>query len=252
MDTNNTLPETTSDQPVTPSVPPSASYAVPVSIIIAGGLIALAVFYNDGGTGAKKPKSGITDDQPTGVMEPVSSSDHILGNPSAAVKVVEYSDFECPFCKQFHPTMQQVMNEYGKDGRVAWVYRHLPLDSLHPKARKEAEASECVAKIGGNDKFWAYVNRIFEITPSNNGLDLAEIPKIVDYIGVNTSAFESCFTSGEFATKISESVTEATNAGAHGTPYSIVITASGKQFTINGSQPYTVVKQIIDGALAAK
>lgn len=109
-----------------------------------------------------------TSDESSNVRS-VGDSDHLRGDPKATVKVVEFSDLECPFCKNFHRTMQQVMEEYSD--KVAWVYRHFPLDSLHPKARKEAEATECAAELQGNDGFWAYVDKLFEITPSNNGLD---------------------------------------------------------------------------------
>ena len=148
--------------------------------------------------------------------------------------------------------MQQVMNEYGKDGKVAWVYRHLPLDSLHPKARKEAEATECVFKLGGNEKFWAYLNKIFEITPANNGLAPSLLPKLATDLGIDRAAFEQCLSSGEFAQAITKSVEEATKAGAQGTPYSLVVTKSGKKLPINGALPYESVKQIIDSALAEK
>ncbi len=78
--------------------------------------------------------------------------DHIRGNPDAPVTLVEYSDFECPFCKRFHPTVKRIVDEYG--GRVRWVYRHFPLDEIHPvKARREAAAAECAAELGGNDAF---------------------------------------------------------------------------------------------------
>ena len=105
-------------------------------------------------------------------LDPVTPADHILGNPNAEVFIVEYSDLECPFCKQFHKSMLEIMSEYGAEGKVAWVYRHFPLDQLHSKARKEAEATECATELGGNDAFWEYTNKIFEITPSNNGLNL--------------------------------------------------------------------------------
>ena len=229
------------------------TYVVPASIVIAGALIALAVLY-DGKSGNVKPDNGTAavNDTLTGVMKPVSAEDHILGNPDAALKIVEYSDSECPFCKRFHVTMKQIMEEYGSDGRVAWVYRHLPLDSIHPKARKEAEATECAAKLGGNEKFWAYVDRIFEITPSNNGLDPNELPKIAEYVGLDRGAFESCLASGEFSQKVADSIQEATNAGARGTPYSIVVTKDGKQSLINGAQPYEAVKAILEEAIAAQ
>jgi protein-disulfide isomerase len=104
-------------------------------------------------------------------LDPVTEKDHIAGNPSADLILVEYSDPECPFCKKFHTTMLQVMDTYGKDGKVAWVYRHFPLDAIHSKARKEAEAIECAGELGGNDKLWAYLNKLEEITPANNQLD---------------------------------------------------------------------------------
>src|SRR3989344_1332658 len=115
-------------------------------------------------------------------MKPVSDSDHILGDKNAPVKIVEFSDTECPFCKRFHVTMQQVVKD--SNGQTAWVYRHFPLDQLHSKARKEAEATECVAELGGNEKFWAYLNRIMEVTPSNNGLDPAELLNTAAYVGL--------------------------------------------------------------------
>lgn len=104
-------------------------------------------------------------------IDPVTPKDHISGNPQADLMIVEYSDPECPFCKRFHETMTQTMSEYGKSGKVAWVYRHFPLDSIHSKARKESEAIECAGEIGGNDKFWEYMNKLMEITPSNNQFD---------------------------------------------------------------------------------
>src|SRR5574343_1436136 len=105
---------------------------------------------------------------------------------------VEYSDTECPFCKQFHSTLRQMMDEYGKDGKVAWVYRHFPIDGLHPKARKEAEATECANELGGPSKFWEYTNMIYERTPGNDGLDPANLPKFAKEIGLDEKAFTEC------------------------------------------------------------
>lgn len=104
-------------------------------------------------------------------VAPVSPDEHIFGNPNASIFIIEYSDLECPFCKRFHETMKQAMEKYGKNGQVAWVYRHFPLDAIHSKARKEAEATECAAEQGGNEMFWKYTNKLMEITPSNNQLD---------------------------------------------------------------------------------
>ena len=148
--------------------------------------------------------------------------------------------------------MQQVIDEYGKKGEVAWVYRHFPLDALHSKARKEAEATECANELGGNVAFWNYIDRLFEVTPSNNGLDLAQLPVIAKNIGLDQSAFKTCLDSGKFADYVSRDLDDARAAGGSGTPYSIVIAANGEKFTINGAQPFEEVKRVIDLALQAK
>lgn len=221
---------------------------IPLSIIVAGGLIAGAIYMTRGGSavnpGQKKvPSSAVT-------IKPVSSDDHIMGNPDAKIIVVEYSDTECPFCKTFHNTMNQIMADYGKDGKVAWVYRHFPLDSIHPKTRKEAEATECAADIGGKDAFWTYINKIFAITPSNNKLDAAELPKIAKEIGLDEKKFNECLSSGKFADKVDAQFQSGVDAGVEGTPYSVIVVKGTKTTVpINGAQSYTTVKSVIDKLL---
>jgi protein-disulfide isomerase len=109
-------------------------------------------------------------------MVPVTAADHIRGDISAPVKIVEYSDLECPFCKRFHTTLQEIMkSSYGTENKVAWVFREFPLAQLHPKAVKEAEAAECVAELGGNEAYWKFIDKVEEVTPGNNKLDEAKI-----------------------------------------------------------------------------
>jgi protein-disulfide isomerase len=230
--------------------------AMPIAVIIAGVLIAGAVIYS-GSKNANSNKVNAPQQQQiaqeTGDLEqmiPVTSEDHIRGDINAPVKIVEYSDTECPFCKRFHTTMQEVYNEYGKTGKVAWVYRHFPLDQLHSKARKEAEATECAAELGGNDKFWEYLDRLMEITPANNGLDPAELPKIAAYVGLNTAKFNECLSSGKYAQKIEQHVQNAQATGGQGTPWSIVVGKNGKKYPLSGAQPISAIKQLID--LASK
>src|SRR3989344_7093206 len=122
--------------------------SVPIAIVVAGALIALSLYYSNPKNSAPIVNNGGT--VIAGVdMRAVSAEDHILGNPNADVIIVEYSDTECPFCKSFHTTLKRVMSEYGNSGKVAWVYRHFPIDQLHSKARKEAEAMECANELGG-------------------------------------------------------------------------------------------------------
>lgn len=227
---------------------------LPVSILIAGVLIAGAVIFtaDSGTTNNNVAPSPEWDQDSTGKVRPVDSTDHILGDPNALVKIIEFSDLECPFCKRFHDTMKQVMEEYGNTSQVAWVYRHFPLDSIHSKARPEAEATECAAELGGNESFWLYVDRIFEITPSNNGLNLNQLPEIAEYIGLDKSEFETCLVSGKYADHIDSDLQDGINTGGRGTPWSIIVAPNGKTFSLNGAQPFSTVKQIIEIALKEK
>lgn len=229
---------------------PKRDYVLPASIIIAALLISGALVYNVGRKSGSVGENVAGGEQgPVSVdnIRPVSAADHIYGKPDAPVKVVEFSDLECPFCKSFHLTMKRVVDFY--DGQVAWVYRHFPLDQLHPKARKEAEAAECAAELGGNEKFWDYVDRIFEITPSNNGLNLSLLPQAAADIGLDKKSFQSCLDSGKYAQKVADDLQDAINSGGRGTPYSVVIANNGRKLIIPGALPFSDVRQIIEEAL---
>ena len=99
---------------------------VPISILVAGLVIAGAVFFTRDGSTPKAPGEETATTQVD--VKPVDDSDHILGSSNAEITIVEYSDFECPYCSNFHKTMEQIMAEYKDSGKVAWVYRHFPLD----------------------------------------------------------------------------------------------------------------------------
>lgn len=232
---------------------------MPVAIVIAGAIIGASVYLGartiaGGGlpasNGQANPQAG-EPLAPSGdiVVGKVTSKDHLRGNPDAKVVIVEYSDLECPFCKMFHQTMNQAFSKYGSE--IAWVYRHFPLDQLHRKARKEAEATECVAELGGNQKFWAYVDKIFEVTTSNDGLPESELPKLAEQVGVNRAAFESCLASGRHAKVVQDHADDALAAGARGTPYSVIVTKDGNT-PINGALPYEQVDSMIREALGKK
>lgn len=97
-----------------------------------------------------------------GEVPPVEEGEHILGNPATAqITLIEYSDFECPFCAKFHPTLKRIVGE--ANGNIAWVYRQFPLTQIHQHALERAIASECIAKIKGNDAFWKYADLLFKI-----------------------------------------------------------------------------------------
>jgi protein-disulfide isomerase len=186
--------------------------------------------------------------QPTDIqLAAITDEDWIKGNPEAKVSVVEFSDLECPFCKRFHPTMQRVIDEYGDE--VNWVYRHFPLTSLHRKAAQEAEATECAGELGGNEGFWAYTDRLFEITPSNDGLLESQLPEIAGDVGLDKAKFTECLGSGKYADKVQQHVNDAVSAGGQGTPYSVIITEDGEKIPVSGAVPYEQIKSLLDQVL---
>lgn len=228
---------------------------IPIAIVIAALIIAGAViFSNNKGPAAPQAGQPNQPEVPGEVsVNPVSEADHILGNPDADILVIEYSDFECPFCGKFHPTMERVMDEYGDDGKVAWVFRHFPLDQIHPKARAAAEASECVADLEGNQVFWDYSKVLFENSQSlsDEVLKTAAID-----LGVDAAKYQSCVDSGKFEVEVQNDFEDglgiAQTDPRFGTPYSVILHKSGAQASIAGAQEYDVVKQIIDAMLEAE
>ena len=228
--------------------------ATPIAIVIAGIIIAFSM-HTSAGQQPKAPQQQVQIDQPTAQLEtlpPVTAEDHIQGDINAPIVIVEYSDTECPFCARHHESMTQLMESYGKEGKVAWVYRHFPIDGLHPKSRKEAEATECAADQGGNTKFWEYMNRLMAVTPSNNGLDPAQLPEIAKYVGLDVNQFNTCLSSGKFASKIAKQIKEAEATGGEGTPWNIIVTKSGKKFPLSGYRPVENLKAVIDAVSASK
>lgn len=219
----------------------------PIAIVIAGALVAAALYFGGyGGTGTPSQTGG---NQPTEAPElvPVSTSDHVFGDSNAPITIIEYSDLECPFCKQFHGTMKAVIAAYP--GQVKWVYRNFPLEQLHPNAPKLAEAAECVAEVGGNDTYWAFIDEIFRRAPINTFFKMEELNAAVSAVGVNATAFNTCYQSGKYATKIQQEIQDAVASGGNGTPHNILVDASGKTTLIPGSQPLETVKAAIEAAL---
>lgn len=240
------------------------NFGIPIAIVMAAALVSGAIYMS----GNKAPSSvnvqgGIdtaqnTQDTPEMEVAPISETDHIRGNPNADIIIVEYSDFDCPFCRIFHDTMTKIISEYGKDGKVAWVFRQFPIKQLHPDAPKIAIASECAAELGGNDAFWKFsdaLNGSRKVTYGANGnvtdvepTDVSRLAEFAQTAGVEREKFNACLTSGKYDAKIEADIAAATKAGAQGTPYSIVM-VGGQKGVINGAQPYDVVKGIIDNLL---
>ncbi len=232
---------------------------VPAAIVIAGIIVAGAIMLNNG-KNQSAPVAGNTANtvvdnnavaptrpspaQPAGIVKPVTKDDHILGNPNAQVFLIEYSDFECTYCKRFHPTTKQIVDAYK--GKVAIVYRHFPL-GFHANAQKQAEATECAAELGGNDAFWKYTDAIFDRTTSGGtGFALSKLTPLAEELGLDKIKFNTCLDSGKYAAKVKQDMAEGTQAGVTGTPGNILWTKDGKVKLMPGSLPFEIFKQEID------
>ncbi len=223
--------------------------AIPLSIVVAGALIAGALYF-----GEKKSNpsvavnNGQQQAQQASDIRPVDKTDHIEGNPDAKVKVVEYSDLQCPYCQDFDATRKQVMDNYGKDGKVAWVYRQYPLYQIHPYAEKAAEASECVAELGGNDKFWAFLTNIFSDakTQASKIQTTASMADVAAAIGIDKDKFSSCVDSGKYSAKIQSDLAEGRAVGVNGTPTSFIVVDGKTVAEIPGDLSYADLKANLD------
>ncbi len=247
-----------SPQPeISPVALKNQTLTLPVAILLAGILIAGAVVYTRGGPRQAALGSGQTAVANANYgpqnMKPVDAHDHILGNPNAPVKIVEYSDLECPYCKDFQNVLHETLDAYGKDGKVAWVYRNFPL-TKHPKGTVEANAAECIASAYGETAFWNYIDKIFEVTQSNNTLDLALLPQIAqDQIkSFDLASFTTCQNAEKFKDQITASVQDGIRSGITGTPTSFVISGNGKVYPIAGWVNADAMKQIVQLAIDNK
>jgi len=176
----------------------------------------------------------------------------MLGRADAPVTVVEFSDYECPFCQRFAAsTLPEIKRDYVDTGKVRYVFLDLPLENIHAKARKAAEAAQCAAEQG---KFWEMHDLLFA---QNGNLDIRQYGDFARKLGLDSSAFDLCLGSGRQAAKINRSLASASAIGIDSTP-SFIITKSERGDIINGgtivtgADSYQQFRQVIEQALAAK
>lgn len=196
-------------------------YVVPLSIVVAGALIAGAIYFSRSGGEAPKPAVAQAAEI---AVRPLSSDDHVLGNPEAPAVLIEYSDTDCPFCLMFHQTMKSLMGTYGVQGKLAWAYRHFPIDNSHPKARGESEALECAAALGGNQKFWDFADALYaESKTQRYKAEHPELSVIAKNLGLPAAEFDACVSEGRFAERVKADEKNAQESGGNGTPHSVIV-----------------------------
>jgi protein-disulfide isomerase len=217
----------------------------PVAILLSGVLVAGAILF----THYYAPGDGAAlagfepEEEPVAVRAP-GDDDHWYGQQDAPIVVVEYSDFQCPYCAVFHPTVKRIVDE--SQGEVAWVYRHFPLESIHPEARPSAVAAECVAAQLGQSGFWAFADAAFT---NQRSLSSTYYAQLAGQLGADTARFNACVASGEYETRVDADYSEALVNGAQGTPFTVILTAEG-QVPLSGALPYAQVKAVITALMS--
>ncbi len=177
--------------------------------------------------------------------------DPVKGDPNAPVTIIEFSDFQCPFCSRFYQqTLPQIERDYIDTGKVKFVYRDLPIDSLHPNARPAHIAAECADEQG---KFWDYHDVLFEKQSEWNRLTAADLQStLTQYasdLGLQSSAFENCLKSEKIADEVNRDALDAASVGATGTPAFYIGTEKDGFIKLSGAQPYPNFQAAIDAQL---
>lgn len=215
-----------------------------MSIVVAAILIAGAVVYSAGRGEIRNQRASLTAGEPKASINPADllDDDVILGDPNAPVTLVEFGDYQCPFCGRFYTQVEpRLRQEYIKTGKVKMVYRDFPISSIHPVAQTVAEASECARDQG---KYWIYHDALFE---RQSELETLDLTALAGQLGLDTQQFRQCHQSGKYAAEVEKDYQDGLAAGVNGTPATFI---NGK--LISGAQPYSVFKAAIDKALAGE
>jgi protein-disulfide isomerase len=160
----------------------------------------------------------------------------VRGSEKAAVTIVKFEDFQCPFCKTVQPTFNQLLKRY--DGKVRVIHKDLPLDAIHPQARQAAEAARCAGEQG---KFWDYHDKLYASSPK---LGVEEVKAVAKEVGLDAGLFDQCLTSGKSKAAVQKDYAEAAQLGLSGTPAFFI---NGRE--ISGAQPLEAFVAIIDEEL---
>jgi len=223
------------------SLAQNSSYLIPAAIIVAGAMIGASVIYSNATLHKDTPAlagSGANVAGAAVVGNLTDGDDPILGNANAPVTVVEFADFQCPFCGRFFSdAFPQIKEKYITTGKVKFVYRDFPL-SFHPFAQPAAEAAECANEQG---KFWQYHDYIFA---HQADLSVANLKAWAGAVGLDTARFNSCLDSHKYAAEIKKDAADGQKAGVNGTPSTFI---NGRM--VVGAVPFEQFQSVIEEEL---
>jgi protein-disulfide isomerase len=209
-----------------------------VAILIGGVLIAGAIVFTNTRSAPATAEVREAPSTATNVRAP-QQDEHIIGSASAPLVLIEYTDLQCYYCGQAYPTLKRLVHE--SNGQIAWVQRHLPLESIHPQARPSALASECVAEQLGNEGFWKFTDDMFN---NQSKMSPQYYEQVATELGADLAKFKSCVASEKYADKVDVDAAEAMQNGGTGTPYTVLYDAQG-QTGVSGALPYATFMSVI-------
>lgn len=261
----------TTSEPVDIDIQP---FLTPVSILLSSIIIASSIFFSfrgttavtsgtDTGTGAA-PTNDAPEVVPAGNDGTGTETgsvniddDPVLGDKSSAkIAIVEFSDFECPFCQRFHQdTYDQILKEYVDTGKAIFVFRDFPLSFHDPVASETANAAQCVFELKGDKAYYDFAQAYFKDTAANGaGLSSTTVENIAKDIGVDVSKFNKCVDEDRYSNEIQADLADGSAAGITGTPGFIIGTLDGDGnvdgVIIPGAQPFAQFQTIIEEQLA--
>lgn len=235
--------------------PKKTDWLLPISILIAGIMITGALIYSVGRNSItqnqKSSASGLDNDSSSaayGKLPPLGGRDVVLGNPEAPVTLIEYGDYQCPFCGRFFNQVEpQLRDEYIKTSKVKMVYRDFSI--LGPESDAAAASAGCAKDQG---KFWAYHDELFtaetkDAQENNGNLNRDLFLMLAQNAQLDMTAFVSCLDSNKYVEQVKKDTADGKTLGVSGTPTTYI---NGEQ--VVGAQPYSVFKSVIDIALQQK
>lgn len=244
------VPDLALPQPVSSKM---QAFTIPLSIIVAGALVGGAIIYSNShrppsqqnlaGAGAAVPAQPelkeVTD------TKALEGNAEVMGNPNAPVTLVEFADYQCPFCERFYTTAApKIFDMYVKTGKAKFIFRDFAF--LGPESAAAGQAAECARD---QSKFWQYHNYLFEHQNGENqgGFAKDKLKGFAKAVGLNTKDFDACLDTGKHAQDVEKDTQAGRNFGVSGTP---TVFVNGKP--IVGAQPFEVFKTAIDAVLAGK
>ncbi|MBU2634536.1 MAG: DsbA family protein [Nanoarchaeota archaeon] len=173
------------------------------------------------------------------IVEASVDDDAVKGDANAPVTIIEFSDFQCPFCAKFYTdTLPQITEEYIDTGKVKFIYRDFPL-GFHQNAQKAAEAAECA---GDQDMFWEMHDMLYE---NQNALTVADLKQYASDLDLDATEFDECLDSGKYEDEVKDDMAEGSSYGVSGTPAFFI---NGQ--LLSGAQPFAAFQAVIEAELA--